>query len=246
MPIAAGSGGDVRQCSNCGYQLKFVGAYWDARLDGDPPAEFAAQWRLWESGELGGNTGQLYGRSADEDFAEMMQLLGLSAHDLAGLKILEIGFGHGRILREIQKACPRAYGVDLAKPLPSAGLLPRFISVAGLFRMPFQPGQFDLVICRGVIHHTPDVRLAFTCIAEQVAPGGRLYLYIYEKGVPRSLRLRKLVPYSWRLPERMRLLLSRSLGAVWAGVRTATARPLDLGRYALHRGATTLGVFDVL
>jgi SAM-dependent methyltransferase len=244
-PIGIGENSDERRCPDCGYRLRFLGDYWDGRADG-APAEFAAQWRLWESGDLGGDTGQLYGKSVEQDFAEVLAILGLSTDDLARLRILEIGFGHGRILREIQKHCSRAYGVDLAKPLPSAKLRPRSIAVASLFEMPFQPGQFDLVICRGVIHHTPDARLAFTRIAEQVAPGGRLYLYIYEPNVPRSLRLRKLIPRSWQLPEWTRLLLARTLGAAWAMVRTATTRPLDIKRFRHHRSATTLGVFDVL
>jgi SAM-dependent methyltransferase len=182
----------------------------------------------------------------EEDFAGLLELLGLSTADLARLKVLEIGFGHGRILREIQKHCPHAYGVDLARPLASATLRPRSVVLGSLFRLPFVPGQFDLVICRGVIHHTPDVRLAFTRVAEQVAPGGRLYLYIYEQDVPRSLLLRRLIPFSWLLPEPLRLILSKTLGAAWAGFRTATVRPFDPGRYPSHRGATTLGVFDIL
>jgi len=237
---------DERRCLTCGYTLRFTGEFWDARVEGDPPAEFAAQWRLWESGVLRGETEELYGCTGEQAFIAMLNILGLDPTDLAKLRILEIGFGHGRILGEIQKHCPEAYGIDLVRPLVSASLLSWSVVLGSLFRMPWAPGQFDLVICRGVIHHTPDVRLAFSRIAEPVSPGGRLCLYIYEPHVPRSLLLRKLIPYSWLTPERCRVLLSQTLGAVWAAFRTVTTKPLDIGRYSRHLGATTLGVFDIL
>lgn len=51
---------------------------------------------------------------------------------------------------------------------------------ADLFALPFAPGSFDVVLCRGVVHHTPRPYDAIDSVAARVAPGGILLLGIYE------------------------------------------------------------------
>jgi SAM-dependent methyltransferase len=51
---------------------------------------------------------------------------------------------------------------------------------ADLFALPARPRTFDHVICRGVVHHTPDPKEATRRVAECVAPGGTLLLGFYE------------------------------------------------------------------
>ncbi len=49
-----------------------------------------------------------------------------------------------------------------------------------LFDLPVPEGQFEVVISRGVVHHTPDPDRAIECVARRVAPGGVLLLGFYE------------------------------------------------------------------
>jgi SAM-dependent methyltransferase len=49
-----------------------------------------------------------------------------------------------------------------------------------LFDLPLGTRSFQVVISRGVVHHTPDPDRAIACVAERVAPGGILLLGFYE------------------------------------------------------------------
>ena len=51
------------------------------------------------------------------------------------------------------------------------------IAQADLLRMPFRPGQFDMVVCLGVAQHTPSPERAMASLAAQVRPGA-----IYQPG----------------------------------------------------------------
>jgi SAM-dependent methyltransferase len=50
---------------------------------------------------------------------------------------------------------------------------------ANLFRPPFEPASFDVVISNGVLHHTSDCRGAFRSIARFVKPGGIIIVGLY-------------------------------------------------------------------
>jgi ubiquinone/menaquinone biosynthesis C-methylase UbiE len=51
---------------------------------------------------------------------------------------------------------------------------------ADLFALPVPEKAFDVVVSRGVVHHTPDVEGAIRSVASHVAPGGFLVLGFYE------------------------------------------------------------------
>jgi SAM-dependent methyltransferase len=50
---------------------------------------------------------------------------------------------------------------------------------ANLFRPPFAPAGFDLVISNGVLHHTGDCAAAFAAIGPLVKPGGHIMIGLY-------------------------------------------------------------------
>jgi SAM-dependent methyltransferase len=99
--------------------------------------------------------------------------------------IAEIGCGPGRALLYMRKFSRYLSAVDISyKTL----LLARtrvtnanFIQASGL-ELPFASASFDIVVCDGVIHHTPNARNAFEELARILAPGGALYLGVYKKG----------------------------------------------------------------
>ena len=224
--------------------MQFKDGVWDARVSFDYPLDFSHQWTLWEEGKFG-DTRLLYSRSADEKYRDTLRDLSLDKADLRGMKILEVGFGDGRLLHSIQADCPTAFGIDLVKPLLSAKLRQRSVICASLFNNPFKPMQFDLVICRGVIHHTGKTRLAFSRVAEQVGKSGKLYLFVYEKDVS-ILTLRKIMPFSWILPEGVRLRLSRFIGLIVGFVFALRRRELNLDGIRKYWGNYSLMAFDLL
>ncbi|OUC13982.1 MAG: SAM-dependent methyltransferase [Alkalinema sp. CACIAM 70d] len=48
-----------------------------------------------------------------------------------------------------------------------------------LFDVDQLPGQFDLINCVGVLHHTPDPVRGIKALAEKLAPGGLFHIFVY-------------------------------------------------------------------
>lgn len=51
----------------------------------------------------------------------------------------------------------------------------RFVQ-ADAFDLPFEPGEFDTVLCVGFLHIVDDPEALVDCLRSQLAPGGRLFL----------------------------------------------------------------------
>lgn len=71
-----------------------------------------------------------------------------------------------------------------------------------LFALPLRERSFDVVVCRGVVHHTPEPERATLEVARRVADGGLLLLGFYERVA--------------RIPHRMRRGLGRLRGRPFA------------------------------
>ncbi len=233
------------RCAQCAYSIDWEGDCWDACVDKTYPRDFARQWVLWEEGKLG-DRNLVYGNDPKEYFRELLASTSLTGEDLKSMRIIEIGYGHGRLLREIQRWSPQAYGLDLARPLQSAQLSPGSVVFGNLLNNPFAPRQFDLVICRGVIHLTGDPQKSFDCLAEQVAPGGMLFIGgLYEPGKG-DLIFRKIFPRVWKYPEWMRLGISHfftPFRAALEAIRTRKFGLKDFRRFCRHY---PLDIFDAI
>ena len=46
---------------------------------------------------------------------------------------------------------------------------------------PFAEGTFDFAMADGVLHHTPDTRLAVRALYRMVKPGGKMFFYVYKQ-----------------------------------------------------------------
>ena len=232
-------------CSHCQYAIFWDGACWDACADKSYPREFARQWVLWEQGKLG-DSSLVYGNVPQDYFKAFLEHSSLTEEELGSKKILEVGFGHGKFLAELQRCSPTAYGVDLSRPLVSAQLRPGSAFFGNLFQIPFEPHQFDLVICRGVIHVTPDPQKAFARLAEQVAEDGLLYVGgLYEPGKG-NLLVRKLFPRIWNYPEFVRLGMASFFSLFRSAIECARTRAFSFKTFKRHFGHYKLDIFDVI
>jgi len=105
-------------------------------------------------------------------------------------RFLSVGCGTAQVPAFLAIAGPRrrVVGVDGCKAsLTVADQFARKVALdnlqlvrGDLFDLPIAPESFDVVSCRGVVHHTPDPYGATTCVARCVAPGGVLILGYYE------------------------------------------------------------------
>jgi carbamoyltransferase len=102
-------------------------------------------------------------------------------------KILEVGCGTGQLSNFLAIGCRSVIGADLC--LNSLRLAENFRKEQGLsrvrftqinlFRPPFKTGEFDLVLCNGVLHHTSDPFGGFKSISRLVKPGGHIVIGLY-------------------------------------------------------------------
>jgi len=123
-------------------------------------------------------------------------------------RVLDCGCGTAQLAMFLALAGPRreVFGVDgCTASLAEAERFKRreridnlTLARGDLFALPLKEDFFDVVICRGVVHHTPDPERATIEVARRVAPGGVLLLGIYESIA--------------RIPHRMRRGLARARG----------------------------------
>ncbi len=101
--------------------------------------------------------------------------------DLADLQpgacVLDFGCGTGVMLPELVRRQCRTIGLDVSFDMLEAGIdkapsAKRICGDGG--RLPFADARFDAILCRGSIHHLPDLPLALSEIARVLKPGGRL------------------------------------------------------------------------
>jgi SAM-dependent methyltransferase/uncharacterized protein YbaR (Trm112 family) len=102
-------------------------------------------------------------------------------------KLLDIGCGYGTEARLLQRVTGmEVFGTDLNLSLLASGpTLDReplvHTVIASLFALPFPHREFDVVYSHGVLHHTFSTSAAFASIADYVAPGGTLSIWVYAK-----------------------------------------------------------------
>lgn len=105
-------------------------------------------------------------------------------------RVLDCGCGTGQLAAFLALAAPhrQVFGIDGCRQSLACGDEFRertaidnlqFVR-ADLFDLPVASGTFDTVVCRGVVHHTPDPEGAIASVARCVAPGGVLLIGFYE------------------------------------------------------------------
>ena len=139
---------------------------------------FGEQWKRWRLTQLDSHTGTSI--TADR----LNRCLGDElVHKLSGqgeIQILEAGCGAGRFT-EILLGYPvvRLTSADLSSAVESNQInFPQDqrhrIVQCDICLAPFKPDSFDVVVCLGVIQHTPNPELTIRKLFEQVKPNGWL------------------------------------------------------------------------
>jgi len=127
--------------------------------------------------------------------------------------VLEVGCGAGRFT-EILLRFPavRLTSIDLSSAVEANALncppdVRHRIAQADIMTPPFLPRQFDVVICLGVIQHTPSPEETIEKLYEQVKPGGYLMFDHYTFEIRRLTKItgNLLRPMVKRLPNGARM-----------------------------------------
>jgi len=190
---------------------------------------FGLQWQRYRKTQLDSYTGQPISER------RLVRCLGHSLDELQGKKVLEVGSGAGRFTELLLRHCEALVSVDYSDAVEanmrncSSMQRPYLLLQADVTELPFPPGLFDVVVCLGVIQHTPSPERTIEKLAEQVRPGGILCIdhYIAEgwSKVGRYLTLAyPLRSILKRLPSEEALKYSIAISEVCDPVRKVTCK----------------------
>jgi SAM-dependent methyltransferase len=197
-------------CASCGLDFELVGKMVDTvgpqgRGGAAEPVE-----RFYEKNPFPGyapadDAGSLLDRSRRSAFLDR-----LDAAIPAAARVLDCGCGTAQLAAFLALAGPRrsVFGVDgcrasleLGEEFRARTGIDNLQLVRGdLFDLRLAEGRFDVVICRGVIHHTPDPDRALQRVARTVAPGGVLLVGFYETRGRLFHRVRRGLARMWGRP----------------------------------------------
>src|SRR5438105_4519762 len=104
--------------------------------------------------------------------------------NLSGKQVLECGCGAGRFTEILLKRGALVTSIDLSDAVEANQLnFPQSrrhrVAQADILHLPFKPQQFDLVLCSGVIQHTPVPEVSVAALSEHVKQGGALIIDHY-------------------------------------------------------------------
>jgi 2-polyprenyl-3-methyl-5-hydroxy-6-metoxy-1,4-benzoquinol methylase len=183
-------------CAACARQYHAPGGIPDLRVDADARTEAVRDF--YARAPFPGyperdSVSSLRARAARSEFARR-----LDAAIPGDALVLEMGCGTGQLGLFLATADRTVVGADLARPsLELAGGAAERYGASALFvetdlRSPgLRRAAFDVVVCSGVLHHTPDPRASFASVARLVRPGGVLVIGLYNAFARLPQRLRR-------------------------------------------------------
>jgi SAM-dependent methyltransferase len=169
---------------------------------------FSYEWQRFRTTQLDSTAGG----TATRD--RLQASLNFPLESLRGKLVLDAGCGMGRFAEVVHRYGGQYVGFDYSFAVDAAyanvgHLDDVHLLQADLFALPFAPDTFDLIICLGVLHHTPDPPRAFASLPRVLKPGGKLSVTVYDAGnkvyVLNSRFWRRI---STRLPRRVLHALS--------------------------------------
>lgn len=195
-------------------------------------ASFGLQWNQYRTTQLDSHTGLTISRD------RLTRLLGGSLDVVNGKKVLEAGCGAGRFTEILLQSGAHVWAVDISTAVEAnykncSKYSDYFIAQANIFELPLEPEQFDIVICIGVIQHTPDPEMTRLKLCEQVKQGGLLIFDHYTHGHASTLSRRMLRTLLLKTPNKFSLKFCKTLtNLLWPWHRLFwKTRILPFGRH---------------
>jgi SAM-dependent methyltransferase len=162
---------------------------------------FGLQWKTFTKTQLDSHS------QLDITRERLERCLGVPLSAIKDKCVLEVGCGAGRFTELLVDAGALVHSVDLSVAVEAnkanIGDRPNHtVAQASVYSLPFPDKSFDIVVCLGVIQHTPSSEKTMEALWSKVKPGGWLVIDHYRwrlsyfstlKPVYRHL-LRKLPP----------------------------------------------------
>jgi SAM-dependent methyltransferase len=180
----------------------------------DYAAGFGKQWKRFRRTQLDSFTGTSISRD------RLSRCLGGSLALVRDRKVLEAGCGAGRFTELLLKSGARVFASDLSNAVEANydnyhGVPNYFVCQADLRALPARRESFDLVICLGVIQHTPNPEDTIATLCDFVRPGGSLVIDHYRYDESDMTRIRqRLRAFMLRLGPGNALVFIRAIVAM--------------------------------
>lgn len=227
-------GGSTLQCSE-GHHFSRVGGI-PRFVTGPHYAEaFGEQWKRYRLTELDSHTQMTESRD------RLYRCLGEAIRtDLCGKHVLECGCGAGRFTEILLNLGAYVTSIDLSAAVEAN--LENFpqsethrVAQADINALPFIAQQFNLVLCLGVVQHTPNPEKTLAHLYAHVKPGGALVIDHYTWGLFYWTRPFPLIrQFAKRLRPQLGIKLTETLVNIFYPLHKAT-RNFRLGRILLNR-----------
>jgi len=165
----------------------------------DYAAAFGWQWKRFRRSQLDSYSGTTISRD------RLSRCLGGSLEGVRGKAVLEAGCGAGRFTEILLDAGARVVAADLSSAVEAnyanrGSARGYFICQADVRELPVAPRSFDVVVCLGVVQHTPDPEQTISALASYVKPGGLLAIDHYARNYPATWSRRAIRALLLRLP----------------------------------------------
>ena len=138
----------------------------------------------WDE-HFGSAVERTWGYTVQERYEQLLLECRVTENELKSMNVLDAGCGNGSLTDYIGDKCGSVMGLDFATSVKTANSQKRSKNVqfvqADLHNSPIKDQTFDLAYSIGVLHHTPNTRVAFDSVARMVKPGGRLYVWLYRR-----------------------------------------------------------------
>ncbi len=147
---------------------------------------FGLQWNTFRRTQLDSYTRTTLSRD------RLARIVGGSLNVFEGKTTLEAGCGAGRFTEVMLNAGATVFAADISSAVEAnrenCGASDRyFVCQADITRLPVQSEQFDIVVCVGVIQHTPDPEKTMSALCSYVKPGGQLFIDHYPPNYPAGI-----------------------------------------------------------
>jgi 2-polyprenyl-3-methyl-5-hydroxy-6-metoxy-1,4-benzoquinol methylase len=140
---------------------------------------FGQEWKIFKYEQ-----DTTWGFSKDSRKKRFLDELMIDDKSIAGKTIIDVGCGNGVLTSVMADLGMEAYGIDVSPSVEKAHFYNQNINAhfiqADLQNPPFKNESFDFVYSTGVLHHTYNTELSFSCISPLLRHSGRLYIWLYK------------------------------------------------------------------
>tara|TARA_B100001250_G_scaffold390461_1_gene390455 strand:+ start:156 stop:1115 length:960 start_codon:yes stop_codon:yes gene_type:complete len=139
---------------------------------------FGFQWNIFSEVQLDKKN------NYDISSKRLYDNVNLKKNDLEGKMVLELGSGAGRFTEILLNENCNLFSIDYSNAVEANRKMNGdnfFLAQADIYNLPFEYNCFDVVLCLGVIQHTPDVEKSFDEMCKFLKPGGKIVIDVYPK-----------------------------------------------------------------